>query len=422
MAIWPKLDLPGPLSSTTFGGFDNAMAEPLLKNTRPFLALYVSWHPSYADGPAMEEALRAHFRSHLYSNIAGGAGLSVLSRSVPAPGGPIPIPIDFDSAETTAIVALVDTNWSSDKHWRSYLKVLAEQTEQAGLKARLYLVAIDRVALDIGVEEEAIRWDKWRSLASPERLSRLIAELAYEFSRMLRHYLAHLEQPLTDEDELHRFLDPVKIFISHSKHDDHGERLAVAIRERLHSSQGLVSFFDVRDIPAGLRFHKVLLHEVRVSAMVAIHTDSYSTREWCRRELIEAKRHDVPLVVANSLIDRDERGFPYMGNVPIVRLDPAESGRIDVVIFRLLDEVLKSFLWRCRMQLAKGMADSRVVFVPRQPELLMLARVSAREVEAGPTLVYPDPPLSAEEERLFDEIAPGVQLRSMTEWLAGAVR
>jgi hypothetical protein len=56
--------------------------------------------------------------------------------------------------------------------------------------------------------------------------------------------------------------------------------------------------------------------------MVAIHTDSYSSREWCRREIIEAKRWNVPLVVANGISNLDERGFPYMGNVPVVRLEP----------------------------------------------------------------------------------------------------
>jgi hypothetical protein len=51
------------------------------------------------------------------------------------------------------------------------------------------------------------------------------------------------------------------------------------------------------------RFQKVLLKQVRLSAVVAIHTDSYSSREWCRREIVEAKRWNVPLVVANCLAD-----------------------------------------------------------------------------------------------------------------------
>ena len=156
--------------------------------------------------------------------------------------------------------------------------------------------------------------------------------------------------------------------------------------------------------------------------MVAIHTDSYSSREWCRREVIEAKRWNVPLVVANCISDLDDRGFPYMGNVPIVRLEPQGLDRIDFVVGRLLDEVLKDFLWRCRVELVRDEADPAVTFVPRPPELISLAGLPAIVDVPNPMIVYPDPPLSAEEERLFAEISPHVQLRSMTEWLAGAVR
>jgi hypothetical protein len=163
--------------------------------------------------------------------------------------------------------------------------------------------------------------------------------------------LEHLKQPEKDEDDLLNYLKKVQIFLSHSKHDEDGERIARLIREQLHSGHGLSSFFDVHDIPAGLRFHQVLLKQLAQSAVVAIHTDSYSSREWCRREIIEAKRNSVPLVVANCISELDERGFPYMGNVPIVRMDPQQAERINIIIARLLDEVLKDFLWRCRIQL-----------------------------------------------------------------------
>ena len=156
--------------------------------------------------------------------------------------------------------------------------------------------------------------------------------------------------------------------------------------------------------------------------MVAIHTDTYSSREWCRKEVIEAKRHNVPLVVANCISDLDERGFPYMGNVPVVRLDLDGPDRINVVIARLLDEVLKDFLWRCRIALSTDTADPRVVFIPRPPELITLAELPPEVDAPAPIIVYPDPPLSTEEERLFAAIAPRVQLRSLTEWLSGAVR
>lgn len=128
------------------------------------------------------------------------------------------------------------------------------------------------------------------------------------------------------------------------------------------------------------------------------------------------------MVVANCISDMDERGFPYMGNVPVVRMDPRGADRIDIVIGRLLDEVLKDFLWRCRVALVSSAADHTVTFVPRPPELITLAGLAATVDMPKPIIVYPDPPLSAEEERLFEEISPSVRLQSLTEWLAGAAQ
>ncbi len=342
-------------------------------------------------------------------------------RSAPAPGSATPLPIELDEAETTAIVVLAESTLVADPAWVGYVCELVDRTEAAGLSSRVFPVAMERAALDIEVDEQALRWDSWTGTAA-ERRQHLISELAYEFCRMLRHYLEHLKRPAEDQAALEQYLKKVQIFLSHSKHDDYGERIARAIRDHLYAGHGLSSFFDVHDIPAGLRFQKVLLQQVKVSAVVAVHTDSFSSREWCRREIIEAKRWNVPLVVANCISDLDERGFPYLGNVPIVRMDPGGAERIDVIIGRLLDEVLKDFLWRCRVELARVAADSSVVFVPRPPELISLAGLPSAADVPEPVIVYPDPPLSAEEERLFEEVAPRVHLWSMTEWLAGAGR
>lgn len=385
--------------------------------TRPFLVLYVVWHPSFADGPMLAEAIREHFRRKLYENVAGGTGLSVIFRSEVAPGSSAPFPIDLAQAETTAVVVLADSKLANDADWVAYVRELAALTEGAGLAARLFPVAIEHAGLV--VEEQAIRWDQWTE-TNADRLQRLLNELTYEFCRMLRHYLEHLRRPAEDDEALEKYLQKVQIFLSHSKHDDDGERIARLVRERLYAGHGLASFFDVHDIPAGLRFHKVLLKQVRQSAVVAIHTDSYSSREWCRREIIEAKRCNAPLVVANCICDRDERGFPYMGNVPIVRMDPQLTDRIDAIVGRLLDEVLRDFLWRCRIQLV-GNTNPALIFLPRPPELISLAGLPPVADVPEPIIIYPDPPLSAEEERLFEAVAPHVRLRSFTEWLAGAV-
>jgi hypothetical protein len=386
-------------------------------STRPFLVVYVVWHPTFSAGPDIAKVLYDHYRRQLYENIAGGMGLSVMYRSAPSPSSDLPIDINFDDAETSAIVLLIDQQWAEDLVWVKWAGELVDRADAAGLGVRVFPVALTPAASRLGLVEQTIRWDRWGGFAPEERERRLITALTYQFCRMLRSYLEQLKRPTKDEEALEQYLRKVELFLSHSKHDANGERIAKLIREHLFQGEGdsLASFFDVYDIPAGLRFNKVILQKVKVSAVVAIHTDSYSSREWCRREIIEAKRWNVPLVVGNSIGDVDERSFPYLGNVPVVRIDPDKPERIPFIVSRLLDEVLKDFLWRCRIQLVGSAANDEIEFLPRPPELISLAGL--KDI-TNAILVYPDPPIGAEEQRLFEAVAPAVRLRSMTEWLA----
>ena len=135
--------------------------------------------------------------------------------------------------------------------------------------------------------------------------------------------------------------------------------------------------------------------------------------------MIQAKLHDVPVVVADCIDDIDERGFPYMANVPIVRMDPVKMDRIDVIVGRLIDEVLKDFLWRCRVKVFEAGADTNIAFSPRPPELIILTALQGK-TPLRTVLVYPDPPIGSEELDLFAKAAPGIRLLSATEFLAGA--
>ena len=384
-------------------------------STRPPLVVYVAWHPANPEGPGLALGIFEHYRRALYTNVAGGAGVPVHYRSVPAPGRALPIDIDLDDADASAVVLLIDASWAGDPAWVAWGDKLADRAEKAGLRARVFPVTIDAAAAAIGLAAQAARWDLWPALSPDERRRRLISNLTYQFCRMLRSHLERLRHPAEPEASLLQYLKKVELFLSHSKGDDAGAKIARHVRDHLHAGDGLESFFDVHDIPIGLQFDKVLLLKVKVSAVIAIHTDSFSSREWCRREILEAKRWSVPLVVVNSISDVDERGFPYLGNVPVVRMDPIGADRIDVVVGRLLDEVLKDFLWRCWVERA-GPAPAGVAFIPRPPELISLAGPG---VGATTTLVYPEPPIGAEERQLFEAVAPGVRLASMTEWAAG---
>ncbi len=392
--------------------------------TKPLLAIYVAWHPKFNHGQAIADALHDHYRRNLFVNVAGGAGLSVINRSAPEPDGAVPMVIDLDDAATTAVVVLLDQNVKNDPDWVVYLQDLAQRSDAAGLQASVFPVAMDASAFDIGGTIGGInfiRWTDWFGDPVEDRHHKLLFQLTYHLCRMLRTYLARLQNPSATTDDLERFLSPVRVFLSYSKHDNqpdqpkYGEQIARMFRRMIGDETDLASFFDLLNIPPGLPFAQVLLYFVRVGAVVAIHTDTYSSREWCRREILEAKRHNVPLVVANCMLDFEERGFPYMSNVPVVRLEPDAGHRIGIVVARLLDEVMKDFLWRCRAELAKAGPD--VTFLPRPPELISLAEFARKGVTSG-TIVYPDPPLGAEEIELFAAVGKGFTLRSCTQWLA----
>ena len=90
--------------------------------------------------------------------------------------------------------------------------------------------------------------------------------------------------------------------------------------------------------------------------------------------------------------------------------------RIGAVAGCLLDEVFRTWLWLCRV--GPYIADSpRVLFTARPPGLIALAALPLGGEESERAIVYPEPLLSADEERLFRDIAPGVRVQTLTDWL-----
>ena len=170
------------------------------------------------------------------------------------------------------------------------------------------------------------------------------------------------------------------------------------------------------DIPAGVSSSSVIDDSIQDGAMVAIYTDSYSSREWCRREVVEAKRKNVPMLVADCLQAGDDRAFPYLGNVPVTRVDPGSTVKVDQLVGRLLDEVFKDLLWRSRVKRLRR-SYPQVMFTARPPELILLSALPDNVHDAEWTIVYPGPPLGVEETQLFADIAPGVSLHTLADWM-----
>lgn len=106
-----------------------------------------------------------------------------------------------------------------------------------------------------------------------------------------------------------------------------------------------------------------------------------------------------------------------MGNVPITRLDPCRMDRIEKCIGWVLDVTGRHAWGRCQVA-AVGSNDSEEIFLANPPELIPLAGLTPRPASGETAIGYPDPALPAEAEGAFQDIAPGVPLKCLSQWQA----
>ena len=386
----------------------------MITSTLPPFALYIAWHPACAAGSSLGDRLRRHFGGDRFRDVAGGLGLGVIYRNENAPGKAVPLPVDWNGSESTAVVVLVDANLDRDGAWRDYVLELARVAQSRGYQDRFFPVMMETGKVQLRFEEQMLRLDH-EGETDTLREQRLVRSLTHEFCRMLRHRLQSADGSDGSEPSLDDYRKPVQAFISHSKHDEDGEPLAKRIRDWLHEHSAMSSFFDVYDLPPGVSFEDVLRDSIGVGAVMVVHTDSYSSREWCRREVVLAKRSHVPMVVLDCLRDFVPRSIPYMGNVPVIRMDPKQN-RIADAIGHLLNEVFRTFVWLCRVQPFKA-AHPDVLFTARPPELIALATPPALAKGAISLIVHPEPPLDSDATELFAMVAPDTRIRTLAKWL-----
>ena len=387
---------------------------------KPLFTVFVVWHPSFKDGEQIATAIRAHFRQEAFRNASVGLGIDVICRFVPPYGYRVPRAVNLNESQFSAVVILIDSNLACNSDWKQYIQSITERTKNSEFNQVTLPVLIDSGSVNkIALTEQALCWYLWKG-GIERRQKKLIQDLKLEFCRMLRHHFEYVDHPneANVDEERRRYIKKFGVFLSYSNHDTHGEKIAAEIRKGIQEKfPALTVFMANRGIPAGMQFSDVLLDKVRSSAVVVMHTDSYSSREWCRREVIEAKLHSSPMVVANCIHKYEDCVFPYLGNVPNIRIDDRNvNKRINILVRLLLDELFKCLLCRCQEKVIDIANNSDVMLIFRSPELICLAQ-SQSSPDNLPTLVlYPDPPIGFEEKELFRRISPQTELFTFMEW------
>ena len=283
--------------------------------------------------------------------------------------------IDFQQSEKNAIFFFADMAvYLGDTKWRDYILRLNEQIE-SGTPAVLYSVKQFEYATDLGF----INKDQM-ILPPNDDIITGWDEVSSRIYDCLIRYMKDMPQ------------DKLKLFISHAKRD--GLVVAENLRNSLRSKTKLDSFFDKNDIIEGVDFEKQIKENVKSSLLMVLDSDAYGTRQWCQKEILCAKKYGVPIVVVDMHSDVITRTFPYMGNVPSVRLN---DDNLDTAISLLLRtglryEYQKNYLTK----IVKEGNNDDFDILSYQPELLDMHMLEKNNV------LYPEPPVSEEERRILN--------------------
>jgi len=163
----------------------------------------------------------------------------------------------------------------------------------------------------------------------------------------------------------------------------------------------LETFYDARDIEPGTSWKQALEDGVARSVLLALRTDVYEQRLWCRQEFRWAEAFGVPRVVvdARSSLVYSASELALDGS-PTVRIP---DGNLARVLFAAFQTALRSLLFQRRVQELQKIG----LLPPRGPDVKILGVAPSIETLAGackdlsespdPTkrvIVYPDPPLA----------------------------
>lgn len=383
----------------------------------PILEIYVVWHPRDAQGAQVADGLLNHFRGTTFSGLIGGA-IEVYVRSRSRSGriedSPAPIPslnpppYNLAIPPYTAVVVVAGTELAdavqSPGAWRDYIEQVAGARAANPDTMGLFPVRVAPLALDqthlaavLGRYQQAAA-EAW---GKPEFGDTLCRDVAQGISQMV--------------DPDHQRL---QVFISHTKRLDTTEEGAVVglvdlLREVIAGTR-LGDFFDARDLQPGEDWAPRLIEEAARSALLAVRTDLYSSRPWCQREVVTAKRHGMPVVMLDGVRRGEERGSFLMDHVPRVAGHRKAEGWGEEAIWaalnQLVDECLKRALWQAQHRIASGSLGVDIDWwAPHAPEPATFAdwltRIDRDAKREEPIIVlHPDPPLGDDESDVLAQI------------------
>ncbi len=394
-----------------------------------------------------KEPLRLFFLAHPKSTACQRLAQSLMQRFVDAPAaGGLRVPVRFtpdrgddlpptwdglhginlDHADHTIVVILSDSRMvrsvagGTGHHWRQFFKEgiakgspsnsphyvlgLAADLEGFGIAGNEHMIRLVHDCPQLsGVQEtDASQIDEW--------LRKVVDDAALHITVRAIQKLEPKAQPTQGKA-------PLQLFLSHAKAD-----LAEDSQDPVRYVQADVDdlpidyWFDAAEIPPSADFEAEISSGIRdCSIVISFLTDHYSSRSWCQREVLDAKRLGIPVLVVDALRDGEPRHFPYMGNVPVVHWR-ADEPKLEArrVISHAAKETLRYLHNRAKLE--RYTDGGSIVALATAPEALTIAHCCT-EFESR-CFVYPDPPLGSPELTVLQKLVSNAEFTTPLTLLA----
>lgn len=427
-----------------------------LPESKAAVTLYVVYHPDCKTAGILAGKLYEWFRLGYQTGDTGSVSMPFWIRcQLHRDKGGLDPEIEFDGASLNIVILLSSHEMVLDPKWRHALldlqKTVADNHES---KSRTHEIELLPTVLDDSFYNLTPIYENH----NPLRLSHLETD-ELKMAVLRRGVLEMTARTLyTNRDGTATGFRDLRVFLSHAKMD--GASIAEKLRDGIRRFGQLTPWYDANELAISQGWAQTLDAAMNstTAGMVAVVTDAYPTRPWCRKELQTARTPwEIrlapptfspvskvyalqPVIGVFSLGTSWTRGLATLEGVPRVgwsSAQPMES--IEGIVDRL---VLEMMLHQVRRKTALTMAqqaqDPNVMFLTWVPDgwtMAQLAKIHQQThrisvSQANPTtsvsatkpltIVYPGVELSpAEKDDLQIEVqafGDGTRLLSYQEW------
>jgi len=368
-----------------------------MSNYTQQLAIYFLWHPSDNSRakPIVDYCFERLYRN---SDKPFSRGINMPVFLITSNDKNVPSNINF-SANNNLLFVFNSEYLVIEDSWIKYLEKIKRKN------VKLIPFTLDKTALDSLNIFETDNHIRYYNFDQQYALNNSFITIAHEIYRFGLTYGAGCQKSSDNVLEL---------FLSHTKKDSWALKFAEKIKDFIDNST-MQRFFDASDILIGNKFDRTITKKIEKATLISIHSDNYSSRYWCQREIIHAKNKQRPMICVDHQKEYEDRRFPFASNVPSIHVQP--KGKISLndiysVLEGALIETLRVNYHKEKLKQYKNNIRCRsdIHVLIRPPELSDIENIIKTPDKKGniipkyTKLLYPEPPVYKEEQQFLSKL------------------